>query len=387
MKLATVLILGMCTGSLTGYALAVLAPHLIGEFGLSKTAFGALSTAMFLVAALVSPLAGRLTDLFGGKSILISTFVFFSGGVVILAAAQSFAWLIGAMLLGGVALATTNPATNHLLASRTAGNQQGWMAGIKQSGGQISAVVAALFLPWAASLLGWRGAAFLMVPFAALGLIITWRWLPRKSTRVPVGRFGDAESGRKVRALLPRSIWWLSAYSLAMASGAGAVLFYIPLYMYEEFAVSAAVAGSATGAVGVVGTAARILWGPMSQRFSSVSFPLGVLASLGGVSICLMWIAPASGIGFWWLGIVIYGMSAAAWPTVSMLGVINLAGRHQTGQASGVVLVASLLGVIVSPVMFGYAADATGSYSVGWAGVLVLFGLATVISWRWPAHE
>lgn len=380
-RLSVVLVIGMCTGTFTAYVMAVLGPYLTEEFGLSRTAFGSLSTVLFAIAAASSVLIGRMADRLGGKWLLMGTFIMYSAGAVLLSAAQSVSWLVASVVLGGVALATTNPATNQLIAARTAVSQRGWMTGIKQSGGQLSAIVAGVALPTVAVAVGWRSAVWVLIAFAMFGLLLTWRIIPDDDQRE--GAVIRSNNKRRQRRPLPKEVWWLALYSLAMAAGGGAVVFYIPLYVFEEFSVSAAVAGLATGIVGVVGTVARILWGPLSQRFAAVSMPLVILGLLSMLAALLLWAAPQVGIGLMWAGVVVYGLSAAAWTTVAMLGVITVTDATQAGRASGVVLLASYLGGIASPTLFGYAVDTSGSYAAGWSSVLSLFAIALISGGWW----
>lgn len=89
----------------TYYLPAILAKDMAQSLGVSaSTVFLAFSLAL-LVSAMLGPLAGRLVDLYGGRSVLASTSLVFAMGLCTLAFAQGPVGLFFAWLLIGVAMA------------------------------------------------------------------------------------------------------------------------------------------------------------------------------------------------------------------------------------------------------------------------------------------
>ena len=66
-----------------------------------------------------------------------------------------------------------------------------------------------------------------------------------------------------------------------------------------------------------------------------------------------------------------------------MLLVLSEVGIAEAGRASGWVLLGFYGGFAVSPSIFGYSVDETGSWVLGWSGVAAIFALAAALAWVW----
>ncbi|MDA1101656.1 MAG: MFS transporter [Proteobacteria bacterium] len=354
----------MGVGSLPLYALAVLAPYLTADLALSRTQFGLLATVLLVVAALLATSMGRLVDSFGGRRMLIVLFAAFATTVIGVAAAPAYLYVLPAVAVGGFALAITNPVTNQLVVRHIAAGRQGWLIGLKQSGAQLSAVVAGVFLPAGALLLGWRGALAALGVLSVIGVVATL-WL------VPAPSQASAAGSRPTRARATlrgdplRAVHWLAAYACLMAAGGGAITIYLPLYVVERFQASPELAGLTAAGLGLVGFTARFLSGPISGQIRKLSVPLTVLAFVSAVATALLWAAGYAGFWLVWGAVILFGLSGAAWNTTSTLAVLREVDPAIVGQASGMVLRAAYTGGLLSPIGFGFLVDQTGGYGIG----------------------
>jgi predicted MFS family arabinose efflux permease len=368
----------MAASTAVQFVFGVLARFLLDEFDIERYQLGLLTTASFVVGGLGSVPAGRLVDRVGGRPVQTASLVIICTSVVVMALAPSYLWmLVGAALAGG-ALATANPTTNKLIARDLEAGERGVIMGFKQAGVQAGNFLIGVSLPAAARAWGWRAAlgATVVVPLATVAatllLIPRDRGLASHDSRRPEAR-GSLEAG----------VWWLGAYALLMGTGVATFSGYVPLYAQESLGLSVGKAGLIAGTTGLVGILSRIAWGWGAERFGQFSKPLVWLALGAIAAIVLVLLAPAIGAAALWAGAVLFGATALTWNAIGMLAVLDEVDPQDAGQASGLVVTGFYVGFVVSPMLFGYSVDLTGTYSVGWGAVAAVFLVATLVATRW----
>lgn len=362
-------------GTFPTFAFGVLAPFLRDEFGLSRSRLGLLTTALFIVGAPASLVAGKIVDVAAGRRLAFWIFGTVAAVTVGFAVAPSYLWILLVSGLAGVPLALGNPGTNKLVARYIAPETRGVVMGIKQSGVQITALLVGAALPTAARAWGWRTAIALALIPAALGAVGAFsipttgppRWRERSKVSHKAGR------GVKVLAI----------YAFLMGAAMAAMIAYLPLYAEEWIGLSVTEAGALAATIGLMGVGSRIFWGWRSERFAHLSMPLAIMSAGALIATGLIVAAPSLGIWLLWPAAISIGATGAAWMAVGMLAVVAEVDGSEMGRASGVVVFGFFCGQMTSPLLFGYSVDVSGSYVPGWIGVLIAFGLATFIAYHW----
>lgn len=363
----------MSTGTLMVAIVSVLAPFIIAEFSLSRAQLGSLTSILFLIGALSSPLAGRAVDRLGGRRILILTFVTSACAAVTLASASNYLWVATAMFIGGFALGGANPVTNKLVYNYVVPERRGLTIGVKQAGQPLGTFLGGLLLPLAALHLSWEGAVLSAASLSIVGALVTVKLLPKES-RLPA---------RRKRKGFGAPVKWVGTYAFLMGAGMASVSTYLPLYAQERVGLPVAAAGMVASLMGVAGMASRIVWGRTSDRFAHISYPLAIIAGSSIGSILL--ILTAEHLGPWalWVGAFLYGGTALGWNSVGMLAMVTEMEVSDAGTAAGVVVFAFYGGMILSPVAFGRIVDVTSTYSLGWTFIALLFSIACATAARW----
>jgi predicted MFS family arabinose efflux permease len=377
--LAVILTLAMACATFLGSAISVLAPFLVDDLGVSRAGLGWLFTAIAAVGAVGSMVAGGVTDTVGGRRVLAGLYVLVALAVLAAAAAPSYLWLVAVALLAGIPNAAGNPATNKLIALHAPPGRRGAIIGVKQSGVAVSVFLAGAILPAGAVTIGWRPTLALAALVPLVGLLAAVRIVPRDPGEPHAGP-GRAP---RIRVRQPAAIRWIALYGFLMGAGGAVVFSYLPLYAYEEVGLTATAAGAAAAVLGLVAIVARFVlsWG--TERLSDFAAPLGALAAASVVSAVAIWAAAAVGPWLLWAGAVLAGASLAAWNAVGMLAVVVLSDVSNAGRASGLVIFGFLGGFTISPVLFGYAADMTGGYDLGWGVTSVVLAAAALVTWLW----
>ncbi len=359
--------MGAATFALTCYA--VLAADLIAEFEVDRWQIGALVTAMSLGGAVISPRVGSIVDLMGAKRSTSGTIVVATASLVGMAVAPRFWLIVLAALIGGLAQAMANPATNKLIALHIEPGRRGVITGIKQSGVTAASFLGGVLLPPVAIVAGWRWAVALFALIATMGWAL--------SLTIPTDPAADRGTGGAGMPPLDSYIFRIAAYGFVLGGAGSAIFTFLPLYAVESLGLGVAAGGLAVAVTGIAGVVGRILWGRLAEvrlgTWRSLEY-IAVIASSAAVTLVAAEAVP------WllWVAAVLTGVSASAWNSVGMLAVIQTVSPAQAGRASGVVLLGFLSGLGLGAPAFGYSIDRLGTYTPGWAAVAAVFliGLA-----------
>jgi predicted MFS family arabinose efflux permease len=374
----TILAVAMATGTLSQFAFAVLAPFLIDEFEITRFQLGMLTTAMFAIGALGSLPTGRLVDRFGGRRVLVASMAIVTVAILGMATAPAFPVMVIGAAIVGCSLAAGNPTTNKLVAVHIPPGQRGVIMGVKQAGVQVAGFVVGASLPTLAGATDWRVALALMgiVPIVGIGAAL---WI------VPRDKGAESRLDRRPPAFdaLKPVVRTTAIYGFLMGLGVAATSAYLPLYAEERIGMPVTTAGLVAATMGGVGIFSRVLWGWATERRGRFFLPMAVLGVGSVTATLLVMLAEPAGAGWLWMAAVLYGATAITWNSVGMLLVLAEVGTEEAGRASGWVLLGFYGGFAVSPTLFGYSVDASGSYILGWSGVTVIFAVAAALAWMW----
>ena len=86
------LVIGMFTSSISQTIISPAIPRIIADLG-GLQYYAWLSTIVMLVSAIVTPISGKLADMFGRRRFYILGLLVFMGGSVLSGLAMNFPWL------------------------------------------------------------------------------------------------------------------------------------------------------------------------------------------------------------------------------------------------------------------------------------------------------
>lgn len=372
------LTLAMFSSTFVVAGLSALGPLMTREMDLSGVEFGSLSSAVFLTAAIASPLAGRLADDLSESAAMTGLFMLSAVGIAAVASAPSYPLLLVAVGLCGLPMAAGIPATNALVSRQRTRGSQGWLVGVKQAGQPGTLILAGLLLPTLAATTSWRAALLVAVLFAAVGLL----WSRRALVGVNQVR-SRPKLRRRVSGSTPKHVQLLAGYSFLMGLGMSGVVTYLPLYAYDELRVSATAAGGVTGIIGITGLLARVVWGRVAERSRDGISPLTFIATGALLSIVGIMASGSDAIWLLWLGAAGFGATAHSWSGAGTMFLLRVTAPEDIGKASAVVQVTHFIGLTSSPLIVGFLKDATGQFSPAWAVVACAYVTALALSTIW----
>ncbi|MCG7424319.1 MFS transporter [Kocuria rhizophila] len=187
--LLAVLMAAMAAGPVFNYGVGALSATIVESYGITEGQYGFIITAVFVMAGLAAPLLGVLADRIDTRVQLTLIFGGVLAAFLLSAAWQSYAVLLVAALIAGLAQSFSNPVTNRIVAQRVPLTQRSAWMGWKQSGVQVGLLVAGLTFPVVGAAFGWRGAALfgalLCVPLLVTGWSVVTRLQRRARESTP----------------------------------------------------------------------------------------------------------------------------------------------------------------------------------------------------------
>lgn len=375
-RIGATITLAMMVGTMLPYAVAVLAPLITRDLGISAADIGMFGTTTMLVATFAAPRAGLAVDRLGPRATINVLHGAFAVAAVTLAVSNGTAALLVGALVAGISLCLTNPVTNQVIVTQVRPGLRGVLTGIKQAGGQLSAMTAGLALPMLAGWWGWRTALLAFVVFAAAGIASTVT-VPRLP-RVPSSGAKPATASLSEGA--ERELRQLRLFGFLVAAGTGPMLYFLPLFVVDQFEASASLAGSTAAVGATIGTVARLSWGPITERLRRPVIALTIIGCASTVGMVLLAGATFVGLSLVWPAVVIIGASGLAFTTPAMLAIMRTVGPESTGAASGRFARSTYAGGVISPITFGWIIDATGSYRSAWIIAACLLAASAIVT-------
>jgi len=381
------------------YAFPVFFVALVGAFGWGRASTASVFSVNMLMAGLSAPLVGHLVDRYGPRRVLPWGAVLLGTGLVLCATIQQLWHLwIAFGLVAALGSSILGPVAHTALLSNWFVRSRGSAIGIAFAGMGAGLGVFSPLAQLAIDRVGWRGT------FAGLGLLCMILLLPLIGLcqRDRPEELGLAPDGgwERVRASLagdPRPVEAPDGASLAGALRSarfwGFVLcfFFTPVSMFAvtthqvahvvDLGFPTMTAVNVLGAVGLLSSVGRVLFGVLSDRIGRVGAASASYVSSGLGILILLRLAPGWPVGWLYLYALLFGIAfGARGPIVSAMTADAFRGRHY-GTIFGLIHLSNGVGAALGPWMSGALYDATGSYGLAFGVALAAVGLACLSLW------
>jgi NNP family nitrate/nitrite transporter-like MFS transporter len=336
--------------------IGVLGVFISGEFGLTATQKGFLVAIPILGGALARLPMGLLVDRIGAKRTGII-------GQVIVLVPLLCAWQAGGSLSQAMALglllgvAGGSFAVALPLASRWyPPEHQGLAMGIAGAGNS-GTVIAALFAPRLAEMVGWHAVFGLALIPAGLTLIAFMLFVRESPDRPP------ARPLRAYLALLRRdTLWFCLLYGFTFGGFVGMASFLVILF-HDQYGMARVTAGTLTAVCVFSGSFMRPVGGFLADRFGGrrVLAVVLVAASLGLASFALRpALVPA-------VSLLLILMACLGAGNGSVFQLVPQRFSREIGVVTGIIGSAGGLAGFLIPVILGILRDRTGAYDTGFS--------------------
>jgi NNP family nitrate/nitrite transporter-like MFS transporter len=362
--------------------LGPLGPFLGETYHLSAAQKGFLTAVPLLGGSFFRPLLGWSTERFGGRrtglaGLAITLIPLLLAWLV----ADSFSAFLAIGLLLGVAGASFAAALP-LASGWYPPEQQGLAMGIAGAGNSGS-LLATLFAPRLAQIIGWRNVFGVII----IPVIIVWIAFFVLAKNAPgqrqVKRWADYAALLKVAD----TGWFCLLYSLTFGGFVG-LSSYLSIFFHDQYQLTKVQSGDFTTFVILFGSFLRPVGGALADRVGGYRMLIGLLA---GASLCMAGVAtlPPAPLALAFLAV---GMGLLGMGNGSVFQLLPQRFPGSVGLLTGIVGAAGGLGGFFLPSILGFVKGSTGSFGIGFAILTVLAAVGAVVllmlreRWRitWP---
>lgn len=365
-------------------------PAVMRELDLSYTSAGALATVFFSAYAVMQFPAGLLGDRFGRRRVLLAGLVLGALASLATSAAASFAALVAARLLTGIAQGCLFSNDRPIVAAVTPPEKIALGQSISFLGPGLGIALGLLLGGVLGELMPWRSVfvVFALPPLVAALLIARLVPAPAQlAARPPL-----AATLRRV--LVERDLWLVALAGMAMMYVQYVLATWAPLLFMDVGVKEIGRAGFYSSLQGVAAVAGLLAGGWLGDRARRsgltlkavmLASTLGAAAAAAALALVLgAWRSPAP------LAVALLLASGCAWsvwgPSFALLG--EMFRPEEQGTAFGFYNAICVLGAVVGPVLTGWIRDFAGSFAAACvlAAVVALAGSVAAIATR-PAFR
>lgn len=370
-----------CLGAMNLLAVLACSPLIAADLGLSAIEIGLLASAYSAALGVLSIPAGRLADLIGVRASLFLAAMIAATGAFVIATGNTFSVTLGGIVLCGSGYSLVNPAAGRAVMLWYPPERRGTLMGIKQTGVPLGGAIgtaSALLAP----MMGWQGViAGIGAVTAFCGLIFLL--LPRDRSSQAIARMTLRDEFAAIGRLFRNPVLGRNNLASGLTNGGQFVLWsYLTEFLRMGAGFGLPLANACLSILHVSSIGGRVFWGWLSDRAMggdsriTLMFVAGI-ATMGLVGMAL--VTPQNAIYLAPLLAVVLGATICSATGVQMALTIQTAQPAQAGGAIGYNMLATNIGGVIAPPVFGLVLEYSDSFALAWlmaaAGVALALGL------------
>ncbi|WP_122261834.1 MDR family MFS transporter [Ornithinimicrobium cerasi] len=314
------LMLGMFVASISQTIVGPAMPRIVAELG-GIDHYSWVATAAMLVSAIVVPIVGKLSDMFGRREFYLGGLVVFMVGSVISGLAPDFWTLVAGRAVQGLGMGTLMPLSQTIIGDIIPPRQRGKYQGLMGAVFGVTSVAGPIAGGLITDAFGWRWLFFAVLPLGVVAVFVIARFLRLDHTPQPgrVDALGILTLTPALVGILLATSWGGTTYPW----GSGVIL---GLY-----------------AAGVVLLG---LFVAVELRAENPLLPLSLFRN---------------GI-FSWANVASFGLAMVMFGAIIYVPVFAQGVLGVGATESGLILMPMMLGLIVVGIVSGYLVTRTGRY-------------------------
>jgi MFS family permease len=362
-------------------ALALVMPVWVSELGWTKSFISGAGAAALIVMACIAPVAGRLVDRHGPRSVLASGLAAVGLGAVIIAAANSQPiFVIGFSLVSAIGFGAIGSHVVSTGVARLFEEHRGLAIGIATSGATAGQFVIVPLIAYLLTAMNWRWSFLILAASCLLLIPLLSRLLGRSSqvSHSANARSRPSDFRAEVGELLRQPIFHALFWSFLLCGYTTTGIIETHLIPYSAFCGFPPLpSATAYGVLSAVNFGGMILSGWLADRVHRPTL-LAAIYFLRGLTFLILMNVGAS---YETLLVFAVAFGVADYSTVPITAslVASHLGIAHMGLAMGLISAGHALGGSIGAFLGGYLFDATASYGVVWWSGVWLAVVAAVL--------
>src|SRR5919204_2181680 len=177
-------------------------PEIIKDFNIPYGTAAWIFSAYLIVAAVMTPVSGRLSDLYGKKKVLLILLTMYAAGIAAGGFADNISFLLASRIIQGVGLAAV-PAAFSLLRDTFPPAKLAIAVGVFGSAYSAGSVVGLLAGATIIQMFGWHSTFLSIVPFAAAVTIMIAKFVQENKAQIAAQGNTQQSTGKKKQHTSP----------------------------------------------------------------------------------------------------------------------------------------------------------------------------------------
>jgi len=333
-------------------------PVFMQEFGLSFAQVGLLMTVFFVISGLGQALAGFVVDKFGARPVLFAALGTFLMACLVASSAQSYAGLIAAAALAGLANCSYHPVDFSILNQRVSSARLGYAFSVHGLAGSLGWALTPVLLVGTMGWLGWRNAYLVAALVYAVVMLVLVLNRQHLATATAVQRRQEAAKGSSLDFLRLPVVWWCFAFFLLSTITLAVVQSYSVSILQAVHGVSLQAATATLTAYMLASAVGMLAGGVVSAKLGSARSDKVVAVCMSAGALCMLlagtgWLVAAGSMALLAATGLAVGIGG---PSRDML-IKRAAPQGATGRVYGTVYSGLDVGFALAPLIFGLLMD------------------------------
>lgn len=385
-------------------AYTIILPAMKDGLGFDYTQLGLLGMGNFIGYLLMSLIGGFLASRYGTRIVIASALIIMGITMILTGFADSFGFAFAMRLLTGLGNGAAFVPAMALGSAWFSNKKRGFASGIVSGGIGLGIFISGLIVPFILTAYGtdgWRYSWYILGSIVILVAVMAFFVIRNHPEEIGLRPIGD-ENENEIKVSTQSSdksftLDWSLVYKLKAIWYLGLVYFFFGLsyiiyvfffaaYLIKEMGFTEAWAGGLWAMVGGLSIFCGAIWGGISDRIGrNKGAALAYLVL--GISYIIFALVKLE-VGFY-ISAIGFGLTAWAIPTIMAASTGDFVGPRLAPAGLGFITLFFGLGQSIGPVLGGYLADMSGSFTLPFliAGGISFVGILFSLFLKKPAEE
>ncbi len=337
-----------------------------------------------IIGPLFGFVAGWFIDRFGPRRLMLCGIMMCGLAVIGLSRMTSIWEFYSLYLLMALGYMCGGPLPNQVLTSRWFNKSRGKAMGIAYLGIGVGGMLVPQIARWLNMQMNWRS-SLVVLGILMITVAFPMAWFVDENPEGTLKETKDDEHRLHFRSILKsRSFYLLALGSLCSIGAVSAISQNLKLFFSIDLKYSQGQSANIISLVLAASIIGRLLMGWLADRYPKKYVMMLIYTLITG-SILLLYFASSPGVIY--LFAFIFGIGLGGDYMIIPLMAAELFGVKVMGRVMGLILAIDGLAEAFGPILAGWLRDQSGSYSTGFAALIILSVIGTIAVGNLPRKK